>query len=63
MLPIDLFITLFLLFHNCCSINIFLLYVTIIVAPKIPSKDKLDKFECDLQPFLIQEARLMFNII
>ena len=38
--PLNFFITIFLLFHNCCSINILLLYVTVISAPKIPNKDK-----------------------
>jgi NADH:ubiquinone oxidoreductase subunit 3 (subunit A) len=63
MYPINFFTTLALLFLYRGSINIFLLYVTLISAPKVPNKDKNEIFECDFQHFPIHEMHLMYNII
>lgn len=61
--PTNFVTTLSLLFHNCRSINILLLYVTLIAAPKVPNKDKNEIFECDFPRLQILVIPLMYNII
>jgi len=63
LIPLNFFTTLFALFLNRSSINIFLLYLTMVSAPKVPNKDKSQTFECDSLLFQIHELRLMHNII
>ena len=58
--PLNFFIAIFLLFHNCCSINILLLYVTVISAPKVPNKDKNEIFECGFSTF--SDTKNAFNV-
>lgn len=62
LIPLNFFTTLFALFLNRRSINIFLLYLTMVSAPKVPNKDKSQTFECAFLPFLIHEPRSMHNI-
>jgi len=60
LLPFDFFITLFLLFLLAAPINIFLLYVTLTLAPKIPNKEKSETFECGFSTF--SDTRSAFNV-
>jgi NADH-quinone oxidoreductase subunit A len=49
-----------LLFLLTAPINILLLYLTIFLAPKIPSKDKNETFECGFSAF--SDTRNAFNV-
>jgi NADH-quinone oxidoreductase subunit A len=58
--PINFFTMTALLFLLTAPINILLLYLTIFLAPKIPSKDKNETFECGFSAF--SDTRNAFNV-
>jgi NADH-quinone oxidoreductase subunit A len=58
--PLNFFTTLFLLFLIVAPINICLLYLTFVAAPKIPNKDKNEIFECGFSTF--SATRNAFNV-
>lgn len=60
LLPLNFFITIFLLFLITAPINIFLLYVTLAAAPKVPNRDKNEIFECGFSTF--SDTRNAFNV-
>lgn len=58
--PTNFVTTLSLLFLIAAPINILLLYVTLIAAPKVPNKDKNEIFECGFSTFT--DTRNSFNV-
>jgi NADH-quinone oxidoreductase subunit A len=59
LIPLNFFTTLFALFLIAAPINIFLLYLTMVSAPKVPNKDKSQTFECGFSTF--SDTRTAFN--